>query len=135
MQLNEDKPYDDINITPMLDLAYVLLVIFILMTTATVDGLRANLPKASNSPPPPNKDKPKSKIIIVQSDGNMIMDKKIMTLAQISQELRNHKAAYPDFPLLIRGDRETQYQKVMDALDLAVSLNIKQIGLPTQPKP
>ena len=35
MQIQEDKPYDDINITPMLDLAYVLVVIFIIMTTAS----------------------------------------------------------------------------------------------------
>jgi biopolymer transport protein ExbD len=39
MQVRSDsKPYDDINITPMLDLAYVLLIIFIIMTTATVQG-------------------------------------------------------------------------------------------------
>ena len=43
MQIQDEKPYDDINITPMLDLAYVLLVIFILMTTATVQGLKVNL--------------------------------------------------------------------------------------------
>ena len=47
MQIQEDKPYDDINITPMLDLAYVLLVIFILMCTASVSGTKVNLPKAS----------------------------------------------------------------------------------------
>ncbi len=47
MQVQSDnKPYDDINITPMLDLAYVLLVIFIIMTTATVQGMKVNLPKA-----------------------------------------------------------------------------------------
>ena len=45
----EDKPYDDINITPMLDLAYVLLVIFILMCTASVQGMKVNLPKASTA--------------------------------------------------------------------------------------
>jgi biopolymer transport protein ExbD len=46
MQLQTDaKPYDDINITPMLDLAYVLLIIFIVMTTATVQGMKVNLPK------------------------------------------------------------------------------------------
>ena len=43
MQVQDDKPYDDINITPMLDLAYVLLVIFILMCTAAVQGLKADL--------------------------------------------------------------------------------------------
>ena len=51
MQVQTDsKPYDDINITPMLDLAYVLLVIFIIMTTATVQGIKVNLPKASAAP-------------------------------------------------------------------------------------
>ena len=48
----EDKPYDDINITPMLDLAYVLLVIFILMTTATVQGLKVNLPESEQHAEP-----------------------------------------------------------------------------------
>ena len=47
---DEDKAYDDINITPMLDLAYVLLVIFIIMTTASVQGIKVNLPKASAAP-------------------------------------------------------------------------------------
>ena len=44
MQIQDEKPYDDINITPMLDLAYVLLVIFILMCTASVQGLKVDLP-------------------------------------------------------------------------------------------
>ena len=52
MQLQDDnQPYDDINVTPMLDLAYVLLVIFIIMTTASVQGIKVNLPKASAAPP------------------------------------------------------------------------------------
>ena len=44
---DEEKPYDDINITPMLDLAYVLLIIFIILTTASVQGIKVDLPKAS----------------------------------------------------------------------------------------
>ena len=51
MQLQtEQKPYDTINVTPMLDLAYVLLVVFILMTTASVQGLTISMPKPSNKP-------------------------------------------------------------------------------------
>ena len=45
----EKDVYDDINITPMLDLAYVLMVIFIIMCTATVQGIKVNLPKARSS--------------------------------------------------------------------------------------
>ena len=46
----ENELYDEINVVPMLDLAYVLLVIFIIMTTASVQGIKVNLPKASNTP-------------------------------------------------------------------------------------
>jgi biopolymer transport protein ExbD len=134
MQLSEDKPYDDINITPMLDLAYVLLVIFILMTTSSVQGLRATLPKASNAPSQPNKEKPKTKIVIVENDGTIIMDKKTLTLDQLDQALRQHKSVHPDFPVMIRGDRQTQYQIIMGILDRVVSIGIKNIGLPTKPK-
>jgi biopolymer transport protein ExbD len=62
------------------------------------------------------------------------MDKATLTLAQLEQALRNHKAVHSEFPVMIRGDRQTQYQIVMDVLDLVVSLGIKQIGLPTKPK-
>ena len=50
MQVQEElQAYDDINVTPMLDLAYVLLVIFIIMTTAAVQGVRVDLPKTKVS--------------------------------------------------------------------------------------
>ena len=49
----DDDVYDEINVTPMLDLAYVLLVIFIILTTATVQGIKVNLPKASAQPASP----------------------------------------------------------------------------------
>ena len=50
IQVGDSKPYDTINVTPMLDLAYVLLVVFILMTTASVQGLNISMPKPSNKP-------------------------------------------------------------------------------------
>ena len=134
MKVGEDKPYDDINITPMLDLAYVLLVIFILMTTSTVQGLKATLPKASNAAAKKDDKKPKTKIVIIGNDGSITMDKQVIDIPQLEQALRSHKAANPDFPVVIRGDRETQYQKVMDVLDVVVGLDIKKIGLPTKPR-
>ena len=72
MQVQSDsKPYDDINITPMLDLAYVLLVIFIIMTTATVQGMKVNLPKASAAP---SLAQQTTKAITVTSDGKIFLD-------------------------------------------------------------
>ena len=63
---SENKAYDDINVTPMLDLAYVLLVIFIIMTTASVQGIKVNLPKASDTP---SLAKPKTKAITITNEG------------------------------------------------------------------
>jgi len=131
MQVQEEKPYDDINITPMLDLAYVLLVIFILMTTATVQGLRVNLPKASNTP---SLAKPKTKAITLNNEGKIFLDTVPVSLQELEQRLTQAKAQTPDFPVIVRGDSLTQYQGVMDVLDVLGRLGISQVGLATKPK-
>ena len=100
MQIQEDKAYDDINVTPMLDLAYVLLVIFIIMTTASVQGIKVNLPKASNSP---SLAKPKTKAITVTEDGRIFLDAYPVTMVELEQRMRDIKAATPDVPVVIKG--------------------------------
>jgi biopolymer transport protein ExbD len=132
MQIQEDKPYDDINITPMLDLAYVLLVIFILMCTASVQGMKVNLPHASNAPQP-NLAKPKMQAITVNNEGKYFLNTSPMTLQQIRQALTQAKAATPDLPVVIRGDSATQYQAIMDVLTVVGNLGITQVGLATKP--
>ncbi|HED19772.1 MAG TPA: biopolymer transporter ExbD, partial [Gammaproteobacteria bacterium] len=67
----DNEPYDEINITPMLDLAYVLLVIFIIMTTASVQGIKVNLPKASAQP---SLSKAQTKAITITADGTLYLD-------------------------------------------------------------
>ncbi len=129
MQIQDDKPYDDINITPMLDLAYVLLVIFILMTTATVQGLKVNLPKASNTP---SLAKPKTKAITLNNEGKIFLDTVPVTPPEPEQRLNQQKAQTPDFPVIVRGDSLTQYQGVMDVLDVLGRLGLTQVGLATK---
>ncbi|MGA7125913.1 MAG: biopolymer transporter ExbD, partial [Chthoniobacterales bacterium] len=89
---SEEKPYDDINITPMLDLAYVLLVIFIIMTTASVQGLKVNLPKASAAP---SLAKPQTKAITVTNEGKIFLDTIPVTLEELAQRLSQIKAQTP----------------------------------------
>ncbi len=131
MQLqSDDKPYDDINITPMLDLAYVLLVIFIIMTTATVQGMKVNLPKASAAP---SLAQQTTKAITVANDGKLFLDTIPVTLAELEQRLVQQRALTPDFPIVLRGDSQTQYQNVVDVLDLLGRLNFSQVGMATKP--
>ena len=131
MQIQEDKPYDDINITPMLDLAYVLLVIFILMCTASVQGVKVNLPKASVAP---SLAKPKTKAITVNNEGKIFLDTVPVTLQELEQRLAQYKAQTPDLPVVVKGDSLTPYQGIMDVLDVLGRLDITQVGLATKPK-
>jgi biopolymer transport protein ExbD len=128
-ELREDnEPFDDINVTPMLDLAYVLLVIFIIMTTATVQGIQVNLPKASHTP---SLAKPKTKAITIDANGQVYLDTYPVTLAELESRLQAFKAAVPDLPVVIKGDAAVQYQKVVDVMDICGRLDITQLGLVT----
>lgn len=125
----ENAPYDDINITPMLDLAYVLLVIFIIMTTASVQGIAVNLPKASSTP---SLAKPQTKAITITAEGAIFLDTYPVTLDQLESTLLQYKAVNPGLPVVVKGDAAVQYQLVMNVLDLLGRLDITQIGLVTQ---
>ena len=126
---DENEPYDEINITPMLDLAYVLLVIFIIMTTASVQGIKVNLPKASDTP---SLAKPKTKAITITDTGQVYLDTYPVTLEELRTQLTAAKAAVPDLPVVVKGDTVVQYGKVMEVLDLLGQVGITQMGLVTQ---
>ncbi|MGE0384904.1 MAG: ExbD/TolR family protein [Gammaproteobacteria bacterium] len=129
-ELKEDnEAYDQINITPMLDLAYVLLIIFIIMTTAAVQGIKVNLPQASNAP---SLAKPKTKAITITADGTVYLDTYPVTLEELEARLAGFYAADPTLPVVIKGDSTVQYQLVMDVLDMVGRIGIVQVGLVTQ---
>jgi biopolymer transport protein ExbD len=121
--------YDEINVTPMLDLAYVLLIIFIILCTATVQGIKVNLPKASAQP---SLAENKTKAITITADGTIYLDTFPVTMPELENMLRQLKAANPNLPVIIKADSTIQYQRVVDVLDLMGRLEISQLGLVTQ---
>ncbi|HWB59762.1 MAG TPA: biopolymer transporter ExbD [Chthoniobacteraceae bacterium] len=132
MQVQEDKPYDDINITPMLDLAYVLLVIFILMCTAAVQGAKVNLPSESKTQ---SLAKPKTQAVSISNEGKMTLNNiPISSLDDLSQKLQQIRAKVPDCSVVLKGDAKTSYQAISDVLDVVGKLGITQVGLATRPQ-
>jgi len=121
--------YDQINVTPLLDLAYVLLIIFIILTTATVQGIKVNLPKASAQP---SLAENKTKAISITADGTIYLDTFPVTLPELENLLRQYKSQTPDLPVIIKADSSIPYQRVVDVLDLVGRLEISQLGLVTQ---
>ena len=125
---DEAKPYDTINVTPMLDLAYVLLVIFILMTTASVQGLKIDLPKPSNTP---STEKKENRIIQIQSDGSLLLNGAAISMAELESKLAAALARDAKTAIVIKGDPQAYYAMVVDIIDMAARLNISNVGLVT----
>ena len=130
MQIQDDKPYDDINITPMLDLAYVLLVIFILMCTAAVQGLKADLPQGSKATK--SLAERKVKAITINTEGKVFLDTSPVTLSELESRLAQMKSENPNLPIVVKGDRVSQYQGIMDVLNVIGQVGITQVGLATK---
>jgi biopolymer transport protein ExbD len=124
-----NQPYDEINVTPMLDLAYVLLVVFIILTTASVQGVRVNSPitQAAN-----NLARPQTRAVTVTADGAIFLDAYPVTLEQLAASLGQYKAANPALPVVLKGDARAQYEKVMQVLEVMKKLDITEIGLVTK---
>lgn len=125
---NDAQPYDTINITPMLDLAYVLLVIFILMTTAGVQGLTMNLPKPSNKP---STEKHDMKIVQVQQGGTLTINGVGVSMAELETQLNQAKAMDPKVNIMIKGQAQAPYAGVISVIDLVNRLQIENVGLVT----
>ena len=119
----------EINVVPMLDLAWNLLVVFMLVVTASVQGISVNLPKASAAV---SKIKPTTKAITITAEGTIFLDSFPVTIAELETRLTQEKAADPELPVLVRGDEKISYQKVIEVLDLLQRLEITQLGLVTQ---
>jgi biopolymer transport protein ExbD len=126
---SENQPYDEINVTPMLDLAYVLLVVFIILTTASVQGIKVNSPstEAAN-----NLARPQTRAITITADGAMYLDAYPVTLAQLRDSLAQYKSANPALPVVLKADSAAQYDKVMEVMEVAKRLDITEIGLVTR---
>jgi biopolymer transport protein ExbD len=125
---SESKPYDSINVTPMLDLAYVLLVIFIIMTTASVQGLSINLPKPSNKPVTEKHD---LKIIQILPDGSLHLNGAGVSVAELEIQLKGALARDPKTAVVLKGDPAVNYARVVEVLDLTGAMGIGSVGLVT----
>ena len=125
----DNQPYDDINVTPMLDLAYVLLVVFIILTTASVQGVRVDSPQTRAQA---SLAKPQIRAITITRDGAVFLDAYPVSLEQLSASLGQYKAANPALPVVLKGDAAAQYDKVMQVLEVLKKLDITEVGLVTK---
>ena|ERR1041384_7890334 len=122
----------ELNITPLLDLAFVLLVIFIITTTPIVNDLDLSLPTASKRPKDPS---PKVNYVTVDSAGKIFLNKLEVDMPGLQTQLAQLRVADPDLNVVIRADAKAKYAKVVDCLDMVQQANVVKVDLATEPTP
>jgi biopolymer transport protein ExbD len=120
----------ELNITPLLDLAFVLLVIFIITTTPIVNDLAVDLPAAAKRPKDP---KPKIHYVTVESAGRMYLDKEAVTTATLQEKLVGLRLEEPDLNVVVRGSAKTKYQNIVAVMDVLQQSNVGKVNLATEP--
>jgi biopolymer transport protein ExbD len=121
----------ELNITPLLDLGFVLLVIFIITTIPPVNDLDLKLPTAAKRLKEPPR---KANYITVQSDGTMYLNKaKFADASDMLQTLIGLRTDDPDLNIIVRGDGKTKYRQVRAVLDVCQQANVPKVDLATEP--
>ena len=121
----------ELNITPLLDLGFVLLVIFIITTIPPVTDMDLKLPTAAKRLKDPPRE---AHYISVQSDGKLFLDKQeVETPADMLQTLIGLRTVIPDLNIVVRGDGKTKYRQIRAVLDVCQQANVPKVDLATDP--
>ena len=121
---------NELNITPLLDLAFVLLVIFIITTPQLSNDLEMSLPSAKKTKPPPHP--PKIARISVDVHGKISMDDHVFELPVLKQTLAKMFAGDAETAVVVKGAADTDYQYVVSVLDVVQQVGITKVGLATE---
>jgi len=119
-----------LNITPLLDLAFVLLVIFIITTIPPINDLDLKLPTAAKHLKDPPR---KANYITVQADGTMYLNKaRFASANDMLQTLLDLRADDPDLNIIVRGDSQTKYKQIRAVLDVCQRALVLKVDLATE---
>ena|ERR1039458_7317817 len=123
----------EINITPLLDLAFVLLIIFIITTPLITQSIDLRLPRGGRSEPRLNKGDIRT--VEISISGNYSLESQKMALHQVLTSLAQASRANPNLVVNIRADKECRYDFVAQLLDGCQKYGISRYSLRTDPTP
>ena len=129
------KPISDINVVPYIDVMLVLLIIFMITAPLLQQGVEIDLPQASANPMPPDQHEPV--VVSVDKKGEFYLDIGDQPDKPVDAQLLVNRVAAvrqlkPNVPVLVRGDRDVGYGRVVDVMVLLQKAGIEKVGLMTE---
>lgn len=120
----------EINITPLLDLAFVLLIIFMITTPLLENSMSLIIPSSGVK----NVAVPGSQVQTISIDRNesIRLDNQAIDLESLSTRLLELKRANPDLAIVIRPDRDLPVQKLITLMDALQRAQIMKVGIATR---
>lgn len=134
------RPMSDINVVPFIDVMLVLLVIFMITAPLLTQGVKVELPKTEAKALAEQQKEPL--IVTVDAEGNYylnIADKPNQAIPEqtlrslVTSQLSSQEGSETQRPVLVRGDKNANYGKVVAAMVLLQAAGAKSVGLITEP--
>lgn len=130
---SEDQPMADMNLIPLIDIALTLLIIM-MVTTVFVKhpGVSLKLPETATREGAP--ETKKDMTIVVSAAGDLYVDAVKQTPEALQAGLRAAAAKNKESRVLVKGDRDVTYSRIMDVMDMVRQAGLTRVVLPTDPK-
>ncbi len=120
----------EINMTPMIDVLLVLIIIFMVITPLTPIGLRTLLPQ----PASPGREDPvrlRDIVVTVGKDGLVLVNGERVGLSGLPDRLTRIFQARGDEVIFVRGDKELEFRRIAEVIDIAKGAGLQRVGLIT----
>jgi len=122
----------ELNVTPLLDLAFVLLIIFMITTPLLENSMELVVPTSSTAH---NEVNPSEvQMISINRDEVITINKEVVPIDQLLERLRAFKAAQPKLAVVVRPHRELPIQKFIAIMDILQQAGITKVGVMTRPE-
>ncbi len=129
-QRNSLTTLSEINITPLLDLAFVLLIIFMITTPLLENSMNLVIPSSGATTPPITSSQVQT--ISIDRTETIRFNNQVVDPETLSAQLAELKRRNPDVAVVIRPDRELPVQKLVNLMDALQRAQITKVGIATR---
>jgi biopolymer transport protein ExbD len=119
----------EINVTSLVDVTMVLLIVFMISAPLLRSGMEVQLPQAAAKEIDPGQ----AIVLTVTKEGNLYWDKEKISIPVLRERLEKRKTSGRLKPVLLQGDKDVAYGRVIEVMDVIKGLEIEKLGLILKP--